>query len=63
MAGGLSSVIPLLYGGFLWVVPPWCGATVTEAEEYPVLESFDEYDLKESWLRGIHSYGFEKPSA
>merc|ERR1711971_36520 len=33
------------------------------AEEYPVFESFDDYDLNESLLRGIYSYGFEKPSA
>jgi len=36
---------------------------VTGAEEYPVFESFDDYDLDESLLRGIYSYGFEKPSA
>jgi translation initiation factor 4A len=39
------------------------GITVTGAEEYPVFESFDDYDLKENLLRGIYSYGFEKPSA
>mmetsp|Transcript_57720 Transcript_57720/g.126463 ORF Transcript_57720/g.126463 Transcript_57720/m.126463 type:complete len:392 (+) Transcript_57720:116-1291(+) len=39
------------------------GVTVTGAEEYPVYESFDDYDLDESLLRGIYSYGFEKPSA
>jgi len=32
-------------------------------EEYPVFESFDDYDLNENLLRGIYSYGFEKPSA
>jgi len=37
--------------------------TVTGAEEYPVFESFDDYDLHENLLRGIYSYGFEKPSA
>ncbi|CAK0869922.1 unnamed protein product [Prorocentrum cordatum] len=26
-------------------------------EEYPVFESFDDYDLKEGLLRGIYSYG------
>merc|ERR1712050_175584 len=31
--------------------------------EYPVFESFDDYDLDENLLRGIYSYGFEKPSA
>uniref|UniRef100_A0A7S0A5F7 RNA helicase n=1 Tax=Pyrodinium bahamense TaxID=73915 RepID=A0A7S0A5F7_9DINO len=39
------------------------GVTVTGAEEYPVFESFDDYDLHENLLRGIYSYGFEKPSA
>jgi len=36
---------------------------VTGADEYPVYESFDDLDLKEGLLRGIYSYGFEKPSA
>jgi translation initiation factor 4A len=39
------------------------GVTVTGAEEYAVFESFDDYDLSEGLLRGIYSYGFEKPSA
>ncbi|CAE7242434.1 EIF4-A [Symbiodinium sp. KB8] len=39
------------------------GVTVTGAEEYPVFESFDDYELDENLLRGIYSYGFEKPSA
>jgi translation initiation factor 4A len=39
------------------------GVSVTGAEEYPVFESFDDYDLDENLLRGIYSYGFEKPSA
>jgi len=39
------------------------GVTVSGAEEYPVYESFDDYDLDENLLRGIYSYGFEKPSA
>jgi len=39
------------------------GVTVTGADEYPVYESFDDYDLNENLLRGIYSYGFEKPSA
>merc|ERR1712014_504037 len=39
------------------------GVTVTGAEEFPVFESFDDYDLNENLLRGIYSYGFEKPSA
>jgi len=29
----------------------------------PIFESFDDYDLEENLLRGIYSYGFEKPSA
>merc|ERR1712050_705231 len=36
---------------------------VTGTEEYPAYESFDDYDLHENLLRGIYSYGFEKPSA
>jgi translation initiation factor 4A len=39
------------------------GVTVTGAESYPVFESFDDYELDENLLRGIYSYGFEKPSA
>jgi translation initiation factor 4A len=39
------------------------GITVTGADEYPVFESFDDYDLNDNLLRGIYSYGFEKPSA
>merc|ERR1711933_422933 len=39
------------------------GVTVSGAEEYPVFESFDDYDLHENLLRGIYSFGFEKPSA
>jgi translation initiation factor 4A len=37
--------------------------TLSSAEEYPVFESFDDYDLRDNLLRGIYSYGFEKPSA
>merc|ERR1711972_758670 len=37
--------------------------SVSGADEYPVFESFDDYDLQEGLLRGIYSYGFEKPSA
>jgi translation initiation factor 4A len=36
---------------------------VTGADEYPVVDSFDDLDLQESLLRGIYSYGFEKPSS
>jgi translation initiation factor 4A len=37
--------------------------SVIGAEEYPVVDSFDDLDLQEGLLRGIYSYGFEKPSA
>lgn len=37
--------------------------TVTGAEDYPVFDSFDDYDIDEELLRGIYAYGFEKPSA
>merc|ERR1719440_1831605 len=39
------------------------GITVTGAEDYPVFESFDDYNLGENLLRGIYAHGFEKPSA
>jgi len=32
-------------------------------EEYKAVDSFDDLDLPEQLLRGIYSYGFEKPSA
>ena len=37
--------------------------SVTDADEYPVVDLFDDLDLQEGLLRGIYSYGFEKPSA
>ncbi|CAE8588548.1 unnamed protein product [Polarella glacialis] len=37
--------------------------TICGADEYPIFESFDDYNLKENLLRGVYSYGFEKPSA
>eukprot|EP00747_Dinoflagellata_sp_TGD_P153625 gnl/TRDRNA2_/TRDRNA2_177415_c0_seq3.p1 gnl/TRDRNA2_/TRDRNA2_177415_c0~~gnl/TRDRNA2_/TRDRNA2_177415_c0_seq3.p1 ORF type:complete len:394 (+),score=84.40 gnl/TRDRNA2_/TRDRNA2_177415_c0_seq3:140-1321(+) len=37
--------------------------SVTGADDYPVVDSFDDLDLQEGLLRGIYSYGFEKPSA
>jgi translation initiation factor 4A len=37
--------------------------SVTGGDEYPVIDSFDDLDLQEGLLRGIYSYGFEKPSA
>jgi len=39
------------------------GATATGAAEYPAHDSFDDMDLPEGLLRGIYSYGFERPSA
>jgi ATP-dependent RNA helicase len=33
------------------------------SEDVQVVESFDELGLKEDLLRGVYSYGFEKPSA
>eukprot|EP00401_Gymnodinium_catenatum_P050854 CAMPEP_0117528300 /NCGR_PEP_ID=MMETSP0784-20121206/37242_1 /TAXON_ID=39447 /ORGANISM="" /LENGTH=392 /DNA_ID=CAMNT_0005324579 /DNA_START=99 /DNA_END=1277 /DNA_ORIENTATION=- len=40
------------------------GLTVTgTAEEYPVYESFDDYELQEGLLRGIYAFGFDQPSA
>ena len=39
-------------------------APAVELETYEeAIESFDDLDLKEDLLRGIYSYGFEKPSA
>ena len=37
--------------------------SVIGADEYPVVDLFDNLDLQELLLRGIYSYGFEKPSA
>jgi len=37
--------------------------SVTGADEYPVVDSFDDLELQEGLLRGIYSYGFERPSA
>jgi len=37
--------------------------SVTGADEYAVVDSFDDLDLQEGLLRGIYSYGFERPSA
>jgi len=37
--------------------------SVTGAHDYPVVDSFDDLDLQEGLLRGIYSFGFEKPSA
>jgi translation initiation factor 4A len=37
--------------------------SITSADVYPVVDSFDDLDLQEDLLRGIYSYGFEKPSA
>lgn len=42
-----------------------CGdnVRVIGSEEYPVCESFYDMDLKDDLLRGIYSYGYERPSA
>jgi translation initiation factor 4A len=32
------------------------------AEEYPVVQTWDEYNIKPELLRGIYAYGFENPS-
>lgn len=37
--------------------------SVQGGDEYPVVDSFDDLDLQEGLLRGIYSYGFERPSA
>ena len=36
---------------------------IVESNWNEVVESFDAMNLKESLLRGVYSYGFEKPSA
>jgi len=36
---------------------------VIGSEEYPACESFDDMELNDNILRGIYSYGYEKPSA
>jgi len=36
---------------------------VQGGDEYPVVDSFDDLELQEGLLRGIYSYGFERPSA
>jgi len=37
--------------------------SVDGSDEYPAVDSFDDLDLHEGLLRGIYSYGFERPSA
>eukprot|EP00933_Yihiella_yeosuensis_P059047 TRINITY_DN5995_c0_g1_i1.p1 TRINITY_DN5995_c0_g1~~TRINITY_DN5995_c0_g1_i1.p1 ORF type:complete len:396 (+),score=83.88 TRINITY_DN5995_c0_g1_i1:134-1321(+) len=39
------------------------GITVVGSDEYPAIDSFDDMGLPDELLRGIYSYGFEKPSA
>jgi translation initiation factor 4A len=34
----------------------------TEINEYPLVQSWDEYNIKTELLRGIYAYGFENPS-
>lgn len=36
--------------------------TTTETEEYPMIQTWDEYNIKQELLRGIFAYGFENPS-
>lgn len=36
---------------------------VIGSDEYPICDSFDDMDLQDNLLRGIYSYGYEKPSA
>ena len=36
---------------------------IEASEELEVVKSFDELGLREDLLRGIYSYGFNKPSA
>ena len=49
-------LIPLLYGGFLWVVPPPSWLRVTGAKAYRVIKYFDDYDLRKiSSLASIQS--------
>jgi len=38
-------------------------AAPREAVQYPAYDSFDDMDLPDNLLRGLYSYGFEKPSA
>jgi translation initiation factor 4A len=37
--------------------------SVQGGDEYPVVDYFDDLELQEGLLRGIYSYGFERPSA
>jgi ATP-dependent RNA helicase len=39
------------------------GIAFESSEDVDVITSFDDFGLKENLLRGIYSYGFEKPSA
>jgi len=39
------------------------GVSATDVEEHLVFAPFDDYGLNENLLRGIYSYGVEKPSA
>ncbi|MGH0176765.1 UNVERIFIED_CONTAM: hypothetical protein FKN15_073674 [Acipenser sinensis] len=40
-----------------------CGAFVLQSNWNEIVDSFDEMNLRETLLRGIYAYGFEKPSA
>ena len=37
--------------------------SVIGADEYLVVDSFDDLDLQEGLFRGSYAYGFERPSA
>ena len=39
-----------------------CGVSVGDGEGEPQIENWDDLNLKEDILRGIFSYGYEKPS-
>jgi translation initiation factor 4A len=39
------------------------GIQVVGSEEYPACDSFDDMGLEDELLRGIYSYGYERPSA
>jgi translation initiation factor 4A len=43
--------------------PTTTTTTTIESNYHEVIESFDNMKLKDNLLRGIYSYGFEKPSA
>ena len=58
--GGRSTQTCWLLGA---IPDPGLIVSVTGANGYPIVDLFDDLDLQEGLLRGINSYGFEKPSA